>query len=27
VLVAMNPAALQANIEDVPPNAVIIVDR
>src|SRR5258708_8954155 len=23
----MNPAALQANIEDVPPNAVIIVDR
>src|SRR3984893_10108080 len=27
VLVAMNPAALQANIEDVPPNAVLIVDR
>src|ERR1700731_3268650 len=27
LLVAMNPAALQANIEDVPPNAVIIVDR
>src|ERR1700678_115902 len=27
VLVAMNPAALQANIEDVPPHAVIIVDR
>src|ERR1700684_3719838 len=27
VLVAMNPAALQAHIEDVPPNAVIIVDR
>src|ERR1700691_3488222 len=27
VLVAMNPAALQANIEDVLPNAVIIVDR
>src|SRR6202453_1357846 len=27
VLVAMNPAALQANIEDVPPNAVIILDR
>ncbi|MGC2277758.1 MAG: 2-oxoacid:acceptor oxidoreductase subunit alpha [Candidatus Binatus sp.] len=27
VLVAMNPAALQANIEDVPQNAVIIVDR
>src|SRR5271156_6729140 len=27
VLVAMNPAALKANIEDVPPNAVIIVDR
>src|SRR5712664_3245354 len=27
VLVAMNPAALQANIEDVPPNVVIIVDR
>ncbi len=27
VLVAMNPAALQANLEDVPPNAVIIVDR
>jgi 2-oxoglutarate ferredoxin oxidoreductase subunit alpha len=27
VLVAMNPAALLANIDDVPPNAVIIVDR
>jgi len=27
VLVAMNPAALQANLEDVPPNGVIIVDR
>ncbi|HEY6417455.1 MAG TPA: 2-oxoacid:acceptor oxidoreductase subunit alpha [Candidatus Binataceae bacterium] len=27
VLVAMNPAALQANLDDVPPNAVIIVDR
>jgi 2-oxoglutarate/2-oxoacid ferredoxin oxidoreductase subunit alpha len=27
VLVAMNPAALKANIDDVPPNAVIIVDR
>ncbi|MGA7873200.1 MAG: 2-oxoacid:acceptor oxidoreductase subunit alpha [Candidatus Binatus sp.] len=27
VLVAMNPAALRANIDDVPPNAVIIVDR
>src|SRR6202046_2069340 len=27
VLVAMNPAALQANIEAVPPNAFIIVDR
>jgi 2-oxoglutarate/2-oxoacid ferredoxin oxidoreductase subunit alpha len=27
VLVAMNPAALQANLEDIPPNAVIIVDR
>jgi 2-oxoglutarate ferredoxin oxidoreductase subunit alpha len=27
VLVAMNPAALKANIEDVPPNAVIIVDK
>ncbi|MGH7924897.1 MAG: 2-oxoacid:acceptor oxidoreductase subunit alpha [Candidatus Binatus sp.] len=27
VLVAMNPAALQANIDDVPPNAIIIVDR
>lgn len=27
VLVAMNPAALMANLEDVPPNAVIIVDR
>src|SRR5713226_9754311 len=27
VLVAMNPAALKANIDDVPPNAVIIIDR
>jgi 2-oxoglutarate ferredoxin oxidoreductase subunit alpha len=27
VLVAMNPAALKANIDDVPPNAVIIVDK
>lgn len=27
VLVAMNPAALMANLEDVPPNGVIIVDR
>ncbi|MGH7840080.1 MAG: 2-oxoacid:acceptor oxidoreductase subunit alpha [Candidatus Binataceae bacterium] len=27
VLVAMNPAALKANLEDVPPNGVIIVDR
>src|SRR5216683_3604035 len=27
VLVAMNPAALQANLEDVPANGVIIVDR
>ena len=27
VLVAMNPAALQANLEDVPHNAVIIVDK
>ncbi len=27
VLVAMNPAALKANIEDVPPNGVLIVDR
>ncbi|MGH7813107.1 MAG: 2-oxoacid:acceptor oxidoreductase subunit alpha [Candidatus Binataceae bacterium] len=27
VLVAMNPAALKANIDDVPPNGVIIVDR
>jgi len=27
VLVAMNPAALQANLEDVLPNGVIIVDR
>src|SRR5215813_10765516 len=27
VLVAMNPAALKANIDDVPPIGVIIVDR
>src|SRR5579883_865551 len=27
VLVAMNPAALKANIDDVPPNGVIIVDK
>jgi 2-oxoglutarate/2-oxoacid ferredoxin oxidoreductase subunit alpha len=27
VLVAMDPAALKANIDDVPPNAVIIVDK
>jgi 2-oxoglutarate ferredoxin oxidoreductase subunit alpha len=27
VLVAMNPAALKANLEDVPANGVIIVDR
>jgi len=27
VLVAMNPAALRTNVEDVPPNGVIIVDR
>src|SRR5215469_5310676 len=27
VLVAMNPAALMANLEDIPPNAVVIVDR
>src|SRR5271168_976240 len=27
VLVAMNPAALKANLDDVPPNGVIIVDR
>src|SRR5215472_11666614 len=27
VLIAMNPAALMANIEDIPANAVIIVDR
>jgi 2-oxoglutarate ferredoxin oxidoreductase subunit alpha len=27
VLVAMNPAALKANIDDIPPNAVIIVDK
>ncbi len=27
VLVAMNPAALKANLDDVPANAVIIVDR
>src|SRR6266581_4014511 len=26
VLVAMNPAALKANLDDVPPNGVIIVD-
>ena len=27
VLVAMNPAALKANLDDVPPNGVMIVDR
>src|SRR5438874_5005078 len=27
VLVAMNPAALSANLDDVPPNGVTIVDR
>jgi 2-oxoglutarate ferredoxin oxidoreductase subunit alpha len=27
VLVAMNPAALKANVDDVPPNGIIIVDR
>jgi 2-oxoglutarate ferredoxin oxidoreductase subunit alpha len=27
VLVAMNPAALKANIDDIPPNGVIIVDK
>ena len=27
VLVAMNPAALMANLEDLPPNSVLIVDR
>ena len=27
VLVAMNPAALRTNIEDLPPNSLIIVDR
>jgi 2-oxoglutarate ferredoxin oxidoreductase subunit alpha len=27
VLVAMNPAALKANLDDLPPNGVIIVDR
>jgi 2-oxoglutarate/2-oxoacid ferredoxin oxidoreductase subunit alpha len=27
VLVAMNPAALMANLDDIPPNAVVIVDR
>jgi 2-oxoglutarate ferredoxin oxidoreductase subunit alpha len=27
VLVAMNPAALKANIDDLPPNGVLIVDR
>src|ERR1700691_973547 len=27
VLVAMNPAALKANLEDLPPNAVLIVDK
>src|SRR6266550_4411341 len=26
VLVAMNPAALKANLDDVPPNGVIIAD-
>jgi len=27
VLVAMNPAALMANLEDLPPNAVLIIDK
>src|ERR1700693_3379034 len=27
VLVSMNPAALKANLEDLPPNAVLIVDK
>src|ERR1700741_866273 len=27
VLVAMNPAALKANLDDVPPNGVIIADK
>jgi 2-oxoglutarate/2-oxoacid ferredoxin oxidoreductase subunit alpha len=27
VLVAMNPAALKANLEELPPNAVLIIDR
>jgi 2-oxoglutarate/2-oxoacid ferredoxin oxidoreductase subunit alpha len=27
VLVAMNPAALKANLEDLPPNAVLIIDK
>src|ERR1700745_2256958 len=27
VLVAMNPAALKANVDDVPANGIIIVDR
>jgi 2-oxoglutarate ferredoxin oxidoreductase subunit alpha len=27
VLVAMNPAALKANLDDLPPNGIIIVDR
>jgi 2-oxoglutarate/2-oxoacid ferredoxin oxidoreductase subunit alpha len=27
VLVAMNPAALKANLDDVPPNGVVIVDK
>ncbi len=27
VLVAMNPAALKANVDDLPPNALIIVDK
>ncbi len=27
VLVAMNPAALKANLDDLPPNAVLIVDK
>src|SRR4030081_3795457 len=27
VLVAMNPAALKANLDDLPPNGVLIVDR
>src|ERR1700694_6012316 len=27
VLVAMNPAALKANLDDLPPNAVLIIDK